>query len=630
MRVPEAVSHRAGLTIGTANLYSPGAQPHSTQETLKMKTAEIPIFRLSRYVSLLLLIGLAGLIGASSQAQTCNFSVSPSGSDSSANALKPTANMFSSTQFATPQAAEEYLRNNATALGVGQHPYTVCVYSGTYWADDVNTMYNGQTLLAGSKNVNNYVPYPVPQGVTQGGTGDIVLDIKSLVGTQANPITFTAVSGNTPVVMQTGWSGIQVESSASWIVINGFTVYGITNDFNNVNYTAATSRYANTNNPGPWPYYDGSCISVNGAAVPASTNGISSQIVNGNTVYYPSVAQLTGVPSHITIQNNNVYGCGGGGIGSGQADYISILNNHVSGCSHYSIYGTSGISLGTSENADNNTNTSEGFFKNFIVGNYSWNNSELVPWDAASGGPAITDGEGIIVDTNQNTGTFQAGLPYPSTTRISESLPGYVGRTLIADNVVTGNGGPAIELINDLYVDVIDNSTYGNIQTNYPASTDGVYKGEFFVIYTAFVNAADNIFWATQPQKMTNGNSLPMPYGGGHTPTNVPYSQYSIFLENNALFANQQSVTAPATADSYGVTEAHDYYYNQPFYVSPSSSTWNTPANLQLYVGDPLLASGSGDGFDTSDIKVDINGITFKQSSGAYAIGAIATGLKGN
>lgn len=366
-----------------------------------------------------------------------------------------------------------------------------------------------------------------------------------------------------------------------------------------------------------------------GAPVPASTSGVASQNdVNGNTVYYPTVAQLVDVPSHITIQNNKVYGCGGGGISTWEADYITIQNNYVSGCSHYSIYGTSGISLGASLNADGNTNTSEGFFKNFIVGNYSWNNSELVPWVYAWNGPAITDGEGITLDTNQNTAVFQATLQ--SGTKIYESLPGYLGRTLIADNVATGNGGPGIELVSDLYVDVIDNSTYGNIQTNFPASTDGVYKGEFLVVYTAFVNAADNIFFATQPQKMTNGNSLPMPYGGGYTPTNIPYTKGSIFLVDNAVFANGQSVTTPSTADSYGVSELSDYYSSAPFYVSPTSSTWDTPPNLQLYVGDPLLSSGTGDGFDRSDVKLDINGISFKQSNGYYAIGAIATGLKGN
>lgn len=87
-----------------------------------MKSTITPTSCLFRCASLMLVVGFAALVGSSSQAQTCNFYVGPNGNDTSSNQLTPTANMFSTTQFATLQAAADYLRIKAPALGVGQHP----------------------------------------------------------------------------------------------------------------------------------------------------------------------------------------------------------------------------------------------------------------------------------------------------------------------------------------------------------------------------------------------------------------------------------------------------------------------------------------------------------------------------
>ena len=121
------------------------------------------------------------------------------------------------------------------------------------------------------------------------------------------------------------------------------------------------------------------------------------------------------LPNHITIENNTVYNEPGGGIGTEGADYVQILNNVVYDNAHWSAFGTSGISVSTSANLDNNSGAHI-----IISGNLVFGNAQLVPTDGAG---AITDGEGIILDTN----------------------PGYTGEILVQNNTVYNNGSSGIE-----------------------------------------------------------------------------------------------------------------------------------------------------------------------------------------
>ena len=78
------------------------------------------------------------------------------------------------------------------------------------------------------------------------------------------------------------------------------------------------------------------------------------------------------------------------------ADYVQILNNTVHDNANWSAYGASGISIATATNSD----TQPGAHI-IISGNLVYNNAELVPEYRAN---AITDGEGIILDTNPGSG----------------------------------------------------------------------------------------------------------------------------------------------------------------------------------------------------------------------------------
>ena len=229
----------------------------------------------------------------------------------------------------------------------------------------------------------------------------VALDITTS-GTANAPITFEAAPGQTPVIDSTGgWNAIDIR--ASYIVVSGFTVVG---GAANYNLQSALAGYGTGN---------------------ANLNG------NGIVVNPSSSVSL---PNHITIENNTVSNEPGGGIGIDGADYVQILNNVVHNNANWSAYGTSGITINSSVNLDTNAGPHD-----IVSGNIVYDNAQLVP---SSGVGAITDGEGIILDTN----------------------PGYTGGILVQNNTVSGNGGPGIESFLTDNATITGNTIYGNNTKN--------------------------------------------------------------------------------------------------------------------------------------------------------------------
>ncbi len=235
----------------------------------------------------------------------------------------------------------------------------------------------------------------VMNGTYTGWPGGDVLHITTS-GTASAPITFEAAPGQTPVIDSAGaWNGIKIQ--ASYINVKGFTVVG-----GAANYTLdqALAGY-----------------------------GTGNANLDGNGIYIGPSSSVP-LPNHITIENNTVYNEPGGGIGSEGADYLQILNNVVHDNAHWSAWGTSGITVNTSKNLDTNPGPHM-----IISGNTSYNNAELVPEYRAG---KITDGEGIIVDTNS----------------------GYTGGFLVKKDNATITG----------------NTVYGNnTNNNNGAATDGIF-----------------------------------------------------------------------------------------------------------------------------------------------------------
>jgi Right handed beta helix region/Protein of unknown function (DUF642) len=245
---------------------------------------------------------------------------------------------------------------------------------------------------------------------TYSNGGNDVLTI-STSGTAGAPITFEAAPGATPLIdTQGAWQGIEI--NANYITVSGFTLVGTAG-----NYTLAQALAGST--PGD-PTFNGNGIGVN----------LNSQ----DTPHH-----------HIIIENNTIYNMPGAGIATTAADYLQILNNNVHDNAHWSAYGQSGITIGSSVNFDNAPGPHI-----IVSGNTSVNNAELVPEYRAN---AITDGEGIILDTN----------------------PGYTGGFLVQNNTTHGNSGPGIEVLNTSNVVISGNTTTGDL-TYAPLA----HQGEIF------------------------------------------------------------------------------------------------------------------------------------------------------
>lgn len=144
---------------------------------------------------------------------------------------------------------------------------------------------------------------------------------------------------------------------------------------------------------------------------------------------------------HIEVRNCIIHDFQGGGIGGSEFDYVLIENNKVYNNSWYGMYATSGISLLGS--VDTDTITTE--YKIIVRGNICFNNKTLIPW---AGRGYLSDGNGIIIDSNKNLDNDNAGP--------------YNGRTLVENNVSYNNGGSGIHAYNSNRVDIINNTAYNN------------------------------------------------------------------------------------------------------------------------------------------------------------------------
>jgi parallel beta-helix repeat protein len=367
--------------------------------------------------------------------------------------------------------------------------------------------------------------YSLPDGETRGA----VLSI-TRAGTADQWIVYKAMPGQTPKIMTKQWNGVGFGPKVAYVELNGFTVTG-NND--HIDHDLAIQR-ADAAKPVPDPAYDGNCVSADGR--------------KGTT---------TERPHHIRILNNTLSKCGGGGIAMIQADYVTISGNTIYDCAWYSIYGTSGISTLESWNSDDST-----AYKMIITRNRLFGNKELVWWEAQG---KITDGEAIIIDTLR-----------------SPTLGTYKGRTLVADNVIYDNGSAAIEVFRSDHVDVMNNSTYGDVTV--PEETG---RGELSINEATDIRVANNIFVSATGQNPLDLN---------------PHEPCHCVFESNLYFGGDNR---PAKLMGPGDLFADPLYLNvdvkHPFTV-----------DLKVGPGSPALGSG----VETFGSPFDFDGEPRPKSSG--------------
>jgi hypothetical protein len=343
-------------------------------------------------------------------------------------------------------------------------------------------------------------------------------------------ITYRAYPGSKPVVNKdsSNWDGITL--NASYIIIDGLQVLGNAQSVTLSQAQTAADYNLTTN---------GNCIGV------ASTN------------------------NHIVISNNDISWCPEAGITAG-ADYMWIHHNIIHNNAYWSPLNASGMSI-SGKDSDTNTGT-----KIFIYDNVLYGNKTFICNKFQTNPCRITDGEGLIIDSNNYS---QTG--------------GYQGRTLIWNNIAYNNGGPGIEVFQSSHVDAINNTTYGN---NTSASETGGLQahtsgGEISVSKTTDVKVENNIMYAN--------SNVPLVYAG-------QANNASFIWDFNLLFGGINTVALGS----------HDKVAN-PLFVSPTS-------NFHLQSGSPAIGMGNS-GFEPSP-DFDSNARTVGiDDAGAYKSSATVT-----
>ncbi len=240
---------------------------------------------------------------------------------------------------------------------------------------------------------------------------------------------------------------------------------------------------------------------------------------------------MSRVPHHIRIADNLVEYCPGQGIGALEADWTTFENNTSRYNSWHTIYGTSGIStLGAS-----NFDAADNVYKTLIRNNVSHRNETFQPWATVK---KISDGNGIIIDVNQDTSDRPKGS--------------YLGRTLVANNLSYDNGGSGIHCVRANRVDIINNTVYLN------SASKSLQYAQIFTHTSSDVRIFNNILVAPvadiaagekpEPVNKLNGKNINVVfsnnlYFGGNIPPTLGEGDKIA----DPLFVNAS--TDPAKAD---------------------------------------------------------------------------------
>jgi parallel beta-helix repeat protein len=363
-----------------------------------------------------------------------------------------------------------------------------------------------------------------------------ILNIYQKQGTATAPITFKAYPNHKPVLKSSNNYAIIIGGS-SYINIEGLKLVG-SNDQITLEY--AQQQKGNLNNP----LTKGTAIAVSGTSP-----------VNGIPTYYPH---------HIVIRNNNISKFGGGGIGTDNADYMTIENNVIYETSLYSPWGTSPISLLHNKNTDNNTTN----YKMIIRGNVVYNNINYIPWFNNKKGK-VSEGHGIIIDDGKNTQKSSLGEPY-------------TGKALIANNIVYKNGGSGIVLYLSANVDIINNTTYHNVQS---ADLQNVL-GEIDSIKSDNVRVFNNIMYAKKDGGVNNT----------YNSTNTVYDNNLVYNSSKYKSAGWSNIVGKDP--QFGNPSTGDFSLKfGSFAIDSGISTYNgvtAPKTDRLGISRPQDGDGNG------------------------------------
>ena len=344
-------------------------------------------------------------------------------------------------------------------------------------------------------------------------------------GTPSQWIVFQPYRGEQPLLKFDGWGGLSMQPGSAYVEVRGLRIQGAS-----AGQSLAAALVQNHTcdgnggiRPGPFEArYNGTGLSADGRYADAAY----------------------GRPHHLRFVNNEIFECGGGGISAIQSDYVTIENNLVYNNCWYTLFGSSGISLYQSWNYDR----APGYHM-VVRGNRCFGNRLFVPWYEQC---AISDGNGIIIDDGKHTQNGSTLGPYQS-------------RTLVANNLLVGNGGSGIHAYESERVDIVNNTAYHNSQS---VELDG---GEIFANVSNDVRIQNNIL-------------VPLP---GNV-VNINFQNNSLVTTHNLHFGGTtEAVPGTATVRA------------DPRFVRPTLD-WRT-ADFGLQAGSPALDAGLAAGAPATD-----------------------------
>lgn len=413
------------------------------------------------------------------------------------------------------------------ALGGGRGRSPTLPFRTIQFAAD-QTLPGDTVFVRAGTYVNQYSFSPGVE-ITRSGTANAWIVYRNYPGDAQKPL----LRFNT-------WQGFKLSGNIAYIEINGFRVQGNNGAINNPD--GSPNPTAALNQPG-------SCA-LNGVGTPLA-------MYNGNGISTSGSTALGAQnPHHLRFVNNEVFDCGGVGIGAMQSDYVTIENNLIYNNSWYTKYATSGISLYQNWNYD----TAPGYHM-VVRNNRCFGNRLYVPWwrGGTFGCMGFTDGNGIILDDSRNS---QNG----------SRLGAYTGRTLIANNLCVNNGGSGIHALLSDHADFINNTAYHNSQTDHTLPTAHNNDGEIYVNNSGDVLIQNNVLVA-DAGKRVNTNSR-------HT--NVTHT-------NNLYFGG----TTIAVLGSSPVQADPQFVY--------ATTDWAT-ANFRLAPGSPAINAGVNNLLSATDL----------------------------
>ena len=304
---------------------------------------------------------------------------------------------------------------------------------------------------------------------------------------------------------------------------------------------------------------------------------------------------------HIWITNNVAHDSGGAGINAYEDDYVWIEYNYVYDNAKYTsncIFG-SGISVLASLDIDSSTSA-----KTYIIGNTVYRNTNTPT--IGCNGDSIgldSDGNGIIVDSNDGRWNL---LPYH-------------GRTLIANNVVYGNGGRGIHVFHSNHVLVTSNTSYYN---NIDPAEGNYLPGEIEANTSGDVSIYDNILYSDG--KTTNYKGVSTGAHVGVSFQNCPASgsgRGNLIAEYNLIY----NPNSPSNPVPYEVASCRNSptipvivggnIWGNPHYAAPSASSG--AANFAVLSTSSALGAANPQHSVTPDIQGNPRPIKIP-ASGAY------------